>query len=375
MRILMFHGRAGGHNILPFLEYFNASKEHQLTFVYSNDRAFYPIEDHIIYHKFSFSPFNFFKVAKVIHQEYDLIWYHGGHSALILFIFSLLRNKKSTFIFNIWNEWLIHKATEKGGLKAKMFEFGIQHADIIHCNWHGTAHVLRQTGWNNNIRVFYWGLQKENFTDHTVAQSEETNQFIAGLPHDKVKFFFPKSISPNSRHDLVVEAAAKLIKDGFSNFIIYFWLGNTNEHDLLSKYEAQIKSTGLEEHVILQHHGFLSFGDMQLIWKKMDAGLQIAANEQLSTTFMEPQFYGKEIVVTDILPYRMYNQEFNLHIPLIPLSTQGIYDGIKNVLTGEPTSADEMAKRKEVLLQNFHMTENIEKIIKHYESELDLSKN
>lgn len=364
----MFHGRAGGHNILPFLEYFNEHTEHQLTFVYSNDRTYYPEKDNIQYVKFSFSPLKFLKAAKVISKEYDLIWYHGGHSALIFYIFSILRNKKSTFIFNVWNEWLIHKA-KKGGTKGKMFQYGISHADIIHCNWHGTAHVLRETGWNNNIKVFYWGLQKENFTNHAVADDNETNEFVASLPQDKVKFFFPKSISPNSRHDLVIEAAEKLVKDGITNFIVYLWLGNTNEEDLLAKYASQISKSGLSEYVILQKHGFLSFGDMQMIWKKMDAGLQIAANEQLSTTFLEPQYYQKEIVVTDILPYRMYNEKFDLNIPLIPLDSEAVYNGMKDIITGNSTSKDDLEKRHHIVNNNFNFSKNIEKIIEHYQNQ------
>lgn len=368
MKVLMFHGRAGGHNILPFLEYFNASTDHDLTFIYAKDRTYFPERDNIQYHKFSFSPFKLFKLKKIICSEYDLIWYHGGHSALILFIFSLLRNKKSKFIFNVWNEWLIQKA-KRGGIKGKMFQFGIRHADVIHCNWYGTAQVLTQTGWNDNIKVYYWGLQKENFTNHPIAEAEETNQFIASLPKDKIKFFFPKSISPNSRQDLVIEAAEKLVKEGISNFIVYLWLGNTNEENLLEKYTSQIDNARLSDYVILQKHGFLSFGDMQMIWKKMDVGLQIAANEQLSTTFLEPQFYQKEIIVTNILPYRIYNEKFDLDIPLIPLEAEAVYNRMKNLILGKHTSQEDLLKRYYTVKDNFNFSENIEKIIEHYQNQ------
>lgn len=365
MKVLMFHGRAGGHNILPFLEYFNASSEHQLTFIYSNDRTYYPDKDRIEYHKFSFNPVKIARLSKIIGKEYDLIWYHGGHSAMILFIFSLLRNKKSTFIFNVWNEWLIQKA-KKGGLKGRMFQFGIRHADVIHCNWHGTAQVLADTGWHKTIRVFYWGLQKENFTDHHTPESKETKEFIAQLPANKVKFFFPKSISPNSRHDLVIEAASILISKGVTNFITYLWLGNSNDEELLEKYNLLIKKLKLEEHVILKKHGFLSFGDMQLIWKQMDAGLQIAANEQLSTTFLEPQFYKKEIVVTDILPYRIYNEKFNVHIPLIPLTNEAVASSMESIIEGNFTPMDEINRRSKIVRDNFNFSSNIEEIIRYY---------
>lgn len=367
MKVLMFHGRAGGHNILPFLEYFNDSTEHKLTFVYSNDRTYYPEKDKIEYHKFSFNPKKLFRLSKIIGGEYDLIWYHGGHSALILFVFSLLRSKNSTFIFNVWNEWLIQKA-KRGGIKGKMFQYGIRHADVIHCNWHGTAQVLADTGWHSNIKVFYWGLQKENFSEHLIPESEETKDFIAQLPVDKVKFFFPKSISPNSRHDLVIQAASKLVNKGITNFTAYLWLGNSNDEELLGEYSLQIKSLGLDENVILKKHGFLSFGDMQLIWKQMDAGLQIAANEQLSTTFLEPQFYEKEIVVTDILPYRIYNDKFDVQIPLIPLKTEAVAESMEAIISGQLTPKEQIIRRKEVVESNFNFSKNIEDIIRHYDN-------
>lgn len=365
----MFHGRAGGHNVLPFLEFFNNSEEHELTFIYSNDRTFYPENNRIRFEKFLFSPGHFLKIRKIIQSDYDLIWYHGGHSALILYIFSKLRSKKATFIFNVWNEWLIQKA-KKGGLKAKMFQYGIKQADVVHCNWHGTAEVLEQTGWSNNIKVFYWGLQRQNFENHTKPEKQETTDFIVSLPDSKTKFFFPKSISPNSRHDLVIHAAYMLLQDGLTQFKVFLWLGNTNDTELLKIYQNQIDELGLQEHVILQKHGFLPFGDMQLIWKAMDVGLQIAANEQLSTTFLEPQFYKKEIIVTDIRPYRIYNQKFDSNIPLQPLESESIYRKMKAFITGDTSSKELLEKRHQIVKSNFNFSENIAKILKHYSQKL-----
>jgi hypothetical protein len=94
---------------MPFLEYFTDHPEHELVFMYANDRTYYPPESSIQFIRFSLSPFRLIKVLSAIHKKYDLIWYHGGHSALIFFIFSLFRSRQSKFIFNVWNEWLIQK--------------------------------------------------------------------------------------------------------------------------------------------------------------------------------------------------------------------------------------------------------------------------
>jgi len=362
----MFHGRAGGHNIMPFLEYFNSSKEHNLTYLYSNDRTYYPKEENIAFYKFALSPLKFLRFLKLIRKPYDLIWYHGGHSGLIFFLFASLRRKKSTFIFNVWNEWLIHKA-KKGGIKGWLFKSAVKKSDIVHCNWYGTAEVLRETGWNNNIKVFFWGLHREYFATNTnIELEEETKQFIAALPPQKTKFFFPKSISPNSRHDLVIDAAEELVKNGVEDFVVYFWVGNTNDPELMEKYEEFIRQKGVEEQVKLVRHGFLPFRDMMHIWHHMDSGLQIAANEQLSTTFLEPQFFKKEIVVTDIPPYRIFNDKFPVNIPLVQLNANDIANEMKKIIKGGRTPGELLNQRHQIVKDNFNMYENLVKILEHY---------
>ncbi len=366
MKILMFHGRAGGHNIIPFLEFFNSSNEHKLTFFYSNDRTFFPEKENISFHKLSFSLSSFLNFLKLTRKPYDLIWYHGGHSAFIFYLFTKLRNRKSKFIFNVWNEWLIHKA-KKGGIKGWLFKSAIKNSDVIHCNWHGTVEVLKSTGWNNNIKVFYWGLHRQYFESAENHElQEETRNFVSVLPSDKIKFFFPKSISSNSRHDLIVDAAKILQDSGIHNFIVYFWIGNTNDPELMDRYENDIINKGVQENVKLTKHSFLPFHDLIYIWKHMDSGLQIAANEQLSTTLLEPLFFQKEIVATDILPYRIFNEKFPVNIPLIKIDANEIADAMGKIIKGEKTDEDLLQLRQQVVAENFDMQKNLSKILDYY---------
>jgi hypothetical protein len=265
----------------------------------------------------------------------------------------------------------LFKKAIKPSVKSIMFRHGIRCADVIHCNWHGTAEVIRSTGWNNNIKTFYWGLHKENFNPAKKQATKDAESFINSIPSNKVKFFFPKSISPNSRHDLIVEASYRLIQKGQSDFIVYLWLGNTNDKVIIKELKKKIHCYGLTNHVILQSHGFLPFADMQLIWKKMDVGLQIAVNEQLSTTFLEPQFYRKEIIVSDIIPYRIYNQLFSTQIELIPLTAEGLELSMSKFINGYRTDQDLLEKRHHIILQYFNMERNLEKIINYYTVQLN----
>lgn len=367
----MFHTRAAGHNIIPFLEHFNSSPEHELTFIYAKDRTFFPEKCKINFIRFSFSPTKIIRLKKTISKNYDLVWFHGGHSALIFYFFIKWKSKGSHFIFNVWNEWLIKRA-QKNTIKSFLFRSAFKKADVIHCNWHGTAELVKETGWNNNVRVFYWGLNQAHFEVHNEIETAEAKEFINSLPANKTKFFFPKSISSNSRHDLIIEACAKLVEQGVSNFIVYFWLGNTNNEHLLAQYRRQIQENHLQEHVIIQSHGFLPFSDLQLIWKEMDAGLQIAANEQLSTTFLEPLWYKKELLVTNILPYRIFNSKFQLEIPLLPLQAEEIKSSMEQIIKGYRTPEDILQDRHKLIGKEFNLKKNIRRITSHYQELLSI---
>jgi glycosyltransferase involved in cell wall biosynthesis len=361
----MYHTRAGGHNILPFLEFFNENREHDFTFAYSLDRTYFPEDCHIQFEKISFGLFSIIRALKVIRSDYDLIWYHGGHSAIIFFLFTLFRSRKSRFVFNIWNEWLIHDAS-KGGIKGYLFRKAVKNSDVIQCNWHGTEKLVESTGWNTNIKTFYWGLQKDYFKQDEPKPTPFTINFLESLPKQKTKFFFPKSISPASRHDLIIEASKQLLDKGITDFIVYFWMGNVNNPELKAKLLAQIKNSGVEDFVVLQEHDFLPFSDIIHIWKHMDVGLQIAAHDQLSTTFVEPQFFQKEVIATDIEPYRIYNEKFDTKLELTSLSAVDIAKHMKGTLGTSEEKSEILNHRKKVIEEHFNFNKNIRKIVEYY---------
>lgn len=362
----MYHTRAGGHNILPFLEYFNDRPEYEFHFAYSLDRTYYPQKCRIVFHKISFGIPGIFRTLKVIRGEYDLIWYHGGHSAIIFYLFTLLRAKKSLFVFNIWNEWLIQKA-QKGGIGGYLFKKAVQKSDVIQCTWHGTEKLLRNTGWNQTIKTFYWGLHKDYFESGEIPPTPFTSSFLKELPAEKTKFFFPKSISSASRHDLIIEASRKLLEDGIQNFIVYFWMGNVNNPDIKNQLQSKIEKQGLGKHVVIKEHDFLPFSDIIHIWKQMDVGLQIAANDQLSTTFVEPQFFMKYVIATDIEPYRIYNEIFKAELNLCALNANAVAKHMKEAMHAGKANFETLEHRKNIVEKNFNFDLNIGKMVDFYQ--------
>lgn len=370
LKIVMFHGRAAGHNIMPFLEYFNTRRDIDFTFCYNEDRNFEPKELHIKFFKLEFNPSSVLKLKKLLSNDVDIIWYHGGHSPYIFALFQKLRSSKTTFIFNVWNEWILRRAV-KNDFRAKVFRWAIKKSDVLHCNWHGTAEVVKELKLHENVKVFYWGLHKDYFTDNTAAPDNETIKFFDWLPENKTIFFFPKSISSSSRHDLVIKAGKILKERGITNFKAVLWLGNKSKGELETSYETLIEKLDVRELVDFYHHKFIPFNDIRLIWERVDCGLQIALNEQLSTTFLEPQFFKKEIIVTDIEPYRIYNEKMGVDLPLIPLDENILAQRMEEVILGRIPNQKTLDFRSKKVAENFNILKSIEKITTYYEDQVN----
>ena len=369
LKIVMYHGRAAGHNIMPFLEYFNTRKDIDFTFCYNEDRDFYPDKLNIKFFKIEANPGSILKLNKLLNDNIDIIWYHGGHSPYIFALFQRLRSSKTKFIFNVWNEWILRRAVKKD-FRASVYRWAIRKSDVLHCNWHGTAEVVKELNLHQNVKVFYWGLHPEYFTTNTLPPVEETIKFFNWLPKDKTIFFFPKSISSSSRHDLVVKAGKILIDKGITNFKAVLWLGNRSNEELETSYENLIGKLNVREYVDFYHHKFIPFNDIRLIWERVDCGLQIAVNEQLSTTFLEPQFFKKEIIVTDIEPYRIYNEKMGVNLPLIPLDENALAEIMEQVIIGNTPDHKTLEFRSQKVAENFNIIKSIEKITKYYEDQV-----
>ncbi len=366
----MYNASVKGHNIMPVLKYFNSNAEHDLTFIYfKGEKAYFPEKENINFIKFSYSPFRFINFFKTIRRPYDLVWYHGGHSPFIFYLFTKLRNRKSKFIFNVWNEWLVHE-TQKERINGWLFRSAVQNSDIIHCEWYGTAEVFKSTGWNNNVKVFLKGFDKQYFeTGNQFKLKKETKIFVAELPADKTKFFYPKSINRNSRHGLVIDAVEILFKRNVKKFVVYFCKGSDNDPDLMEEYEKLIRRKGINDQIKLMRNSYLLPSDIIYMWQQMDCGLQIAANDQLSTTFLEPQIFKKEIIATDILPFRIFNEKFLVKIPLVSLEASEIANQMGKIINGIRTSKELLELRYQTVKDNFNLLKNLPKTLEYYSAE------
>ena len=374
MKVLMT-GPMYGHNILPFLEFFQERPEHELHFVYASDRrnTFTPEQfPRITFHRLDKNPFRAFDYLRfigVLRSGFDLIWFHSAQNWPLFLYFVLFHSRATHLNANTWNETIPREAM-KATVKGAVYRYCFRRCDSVQCNWHSTYNLMRQAVPQAGAFLQPWGLARENFgAPPEQPETDEARRFIASLPPDKFKFFVPKSMTPFNRHDAIIGAARLLRGRGLDDFAIYFWGGNERDDELIARHQRDIRDMDLSDHVRIVEHSFLPASDIACIWSRMDGGLAIGDRDQLSSTFMEPLIHEKEIVASDIEAYRYFNEEYDAGLDLVENTHEAIADAIEPILRGERTAPDALAHRRRAIEENLDFDRNVEKTLRMFESQ------
>ncbi|WP_299764744.1 hypothetical protein [uncultured Dokdonia sp.] len=365
MKIAMI-GPGYGHNIKPFLDYFETDISHSLDFYYhTND---FLIE--------KYEKINFFSTPKRINyllkhiKSYDVIWLMGGGRLMYLLYFILLfKKKKSHAILHIWSEDLPRSIMQKSfmGIFKKIM---VSNFTIINCNWFGTANIFKGKI-KNKVQVNALGMVNDYFLDID-SPDRDLKKILDKIDNNTYNFYYPKSFTKSSRHDLVIEAANILKEKNKLNFKIYFWEGNVvdiafkkNVLNLIDKYD-------LSSYVILlKKDKFYSTEEFNLLWGKMDCGLQIAEYDQISNTVFEPLINEKDIIISDIEPYRYLEHYFGFKLVLTPLKTKDIAIRMEGMITGKMrTDIKEKSDIKKSILEKYRFETNFNSNLKKLEKDL-----
>ncbi len=362
-------GPGQGHNIMMFFDFFRRHPdEYEVTHLYIGKDFHYDFETFrpVKIHKLGL---NFFRSVRLVYRhvrgDYDLIWIHLWSWVLALLPIYLFRKRSILLNYNIWNESTarqILKKNPKGWLLRKF----LKSCDFVQCNWWGT-HELMQKIEGANAEFLPWGMTYENYDETTVQELHPfTQSFLQALPADKKTFFFPKSINPNSRHDLVIESVNLLVKEGIENFIVYFWIANRVHEKTLKRINELLDQYDLHHLIKVVEHPFIPTYDIKQIWKKVDCGLQIIEFDQLSTSLMEPLNECRPVIVSDKRPYRLFEEKYQVDLQLVENEPRAIADRMKMILDGKIPSPEALKSRKEVIVNNFNFEENIPRFIDYF---------
>lgn len=366
MKLIMM-GPGYGHNIEPYLDFFNRkSSQYKLTFIYWGNDEFSKNFENIDF--IQLNKKNFFNIYKIINDfKNKLIWQHGNN-IIIYALIKLFKRKKIIHFLNIWSDRL-YLEIKKNIFKKIISNFFLKNS-FVHCYWYPTTNNLKSQIPNAKYKTIDCGMHQDMFIDKYKKEyqtSLEFNELISIIKEIKgKKFFYPKSMTSASGHFLILEACVKLKNDGFDNFKVIFRRGNEVNNEFENNIKSFILKHKLEKNVLLQKYSYLSFFELALLWKEMDCGLQIAYHDQLSTTFLEPMLFKKELIASNIEPYIIYKDKFNVELDLCELDSVSIFNEMKKICLNKLSKEDTLEYRKNVVENNFDFEYNIHKIINYY---------
>lgn len=361
---IIMYGPPKGHNIKLYLDFFqHNSDKYSLTYVFTGKQR-YPFKEftNITFIDYKKDNIQFLKLVLSGFKSFDLIWIHNWVKFYIVLINIWFKKSSVNLNFSVWSEPL-PRELYKNSIKGYVYRYIFKKANSVQNLWYGTYNLIDKRLKGVNLQVIPWGLSKIYYNHKNECITEEAKSFIENLPKEKVKFFWPKSISYASRHDLIIEAAEKLKNEGIKNFVVYFWLGNAINSKIFEDLIQLIKSKKVEDYIKIVDHEFLPFQDIIQIWKSMDVGLQIASHDALSTSLLEPLFFKKEVIVTNIEPYVILKEKFKFDLPLINQDSVELKIAMQSLIQGNKTDLLELQKRHEAIALNFNFEENIKKQI------------
>lgn len=365
MKIILL-GPGFGHNIQPFLNYFDKNSNLNVDFYYHGANNFETTYKNIKF--YSILKNLYFLIFKI--NKYDVVWLMGGgHLLYIISFFLLFKRRKTQSILHIWGEQLPTRAV-KNNFFGKITALAIRNFDIINCNWYGTADILKNK-FKKKVQVNVLGLSESYFKTPEVIDPE-IYKLLEKIDDKSYNFYYPKSFVSVSRHDLVVEAVSILAKEKLPNFKVYFIDGNAINKERQQEIIDLIKKYKLEETIILLNRvKYFDTENFNILWSKMDCGLQIAEHDQLSNTIFEPLLQKKEIIISDINPYQYIEEYFGFTLELTPLDKDKIADQMRNKILNKNTISLEekehiinLIKERYMFDKNFDKT--VTKIHKNY---------
>lgn len=372
VKVLIF-GPSYGHNIEPFLMFFNDQKSLETTLMYiGGNNIFDNKYKNIAFLKVIKNISSLISVINAIKSS-DIIWVHGNYSWWFTMLVTLFRKKNAYYSISLWSESPIRYILTHNDVKSFILKRVFSYADSVLMQWYTLAEFVNEGCAKAKTNVFPWGFNKKFLEENTAYQlSKNATNLIDSIKNEKrYKFFYPKSITTASGHDLLIDACKLLVDEGITDFIVYIRRGNVDDKVAEKELLKNIKSKNLNQFLIYQEYIYLEFEELRALWEEMDCGLQIARNDAFSTTFLEPMLLKKDMIATNIRLYSTFEEKYKLNLNLVELDPKEIAREMKNKITGNGAALSELEKRSLIVKKDFNFESNIPKMVQFFQDEIN----
>ena len=360
-------GPGYGHNIKPYLDFFEKKTNHKLDFYYHSKDELKLNYEHVNFiHLLSNFYFLIFNI-----KNYDLIWVMGGGRLMyVISVFQMFKKRKAVSILNIWSEDLPRLIIEKS-LKGRIASYFVSKFNIINCNWFGTAALLTNQ-FPLKVQVNPLGLT-DSYYNKLNNRKEDLDLILKSIDSNSYNFFYPKSFTYSSRHDLVIMAVNYLRKNiKISDFKVYFLEGNVVDINRKKEILALIEEHKLQDNIIIfKVNRLFDTQEFNLFWEKMNCGLQIAEWDQLSNTIFEPLIHKKDIIISNITPYQYIKDYFGFNLKLTDLDVVKIAFEMEHKINNVNIISDvDRENIRLAIIEKYSFSKNFEILLENFEKNI-----
>jgi len=373
---VLIYGPGRGQNISIILEQFNNCLNIKSTII---TQKYFLQQDRFANIKVV-EFFNSNKILKRIIQVWklftlkrrDILYIQGGTSPLEVFLLVVF-GKYRKLVFNVWGEAVVNKLSSHN-LAACIYKFIFNKSDIIQCNWNRTYNILiaQNPRLSQKAIILPWGLSGK-FLNAKPIQTEFVKDFLNKIPAGKIVMLNMRSISEYNEIEKLLHSIS-ILKDRkeefFENLLLVFWPGNNTDIKKEKYIKAYIQNHDLNDHVWYVEHPFLPDADIRNVIERSDIVMNLVKHDQLSYSILEAMYLKKEMISSNITPYKIFNEQYNLQLSLVENKSEAIANEIKTI-AGRVKAKQQDNKlleyRKNVIKTNFFMDKNFMEIISMFE--------
>lgn len=369
---ILIWGPGRGHNISLILTEFNKCKNISTTMLTEN-YSFKNIDFPRI------SVVDYFHKSKYL-RRLNLLWkliflpksdvlYIQGNSSLYNLLIVILFGRYNYCVFNIWSQSVILNMSGRN-IKSALYRFIFKKINKIQCAWYGAYNLLTQI--NPSIAkksvVLPWGLNNVFFAEKPV-----NSDFLKNILNDINEFKF---ILLNNRSIANYNAIEELLQsiviirdinpEIYEDILLLFWVGNNIDADKRQYIQSFIIDNNLHKHIMYVEHPLVSESDLRHLIENSHVIVNLVRHDQLSTSILEGLYLEKDMLCSDIEPYRLLNNKYNLGLNLLELDPISIANEIIKIANRQHRNSQDKLlyeKRKNVVIQHFSMKTNFKKIV------------
>lgn len=346
-------GPGRGHNISLLLNNFSYNKSRIINYfgVFLLDaESFFVINFYNYKHRNKILQWFKRLYLSIIIPKAKVLYIQDG---IVPYDYKLLKTFKKfeKMVFNVWSEYNIPDSNSKGSEFKKRI---MKDADIIQCNWHGTADRIKMLypEYTNKTVVLPWGFPKAFFAGIKVEELHGfTRDFTEKIKKYRYSFLNMRSIADYNAIEELLDAAVVLKESNnevFEDCLFVFWPGNNVSEKIKDDILIYIERHNLQNNVWYVEHPFLPNQDIKYIISSFDFIVNLVKHDQLSTSVTEAMFLEKELLCADIKAYKYLNDIYDLRLRLIELTPTAIATYITDKITDSnaKTPIEILQKRK-----------------------------